>query len=117
MKRYNHFDRLCSDHLESLPEGSSGKLHMAAWSGPNRKERPIRDMILAYAAMADSYRGAGWEPGDRELGQDGYFHEHATSLIEAMRAYLNFDVGRFDCGTLDRLICKLAADSGVELDP
>jgi hypothetical protein len=66
--------------------------------------------------MADAYILPDYEPGDRLLGQDGYFHEHAADLIKAMHAYLNFDVGRLDCGTLDRLICELAAKAGVGID-
>ncbi len=90
--------------------------HTAAVTNPRGSERPILTLIRAFAEMADAYLLPDYEPGDRLLGQDGYFHEHAADLVTAMRAYLNFDVGRLDCGTLDRLITQLAEMAGVEVD-
>jgi len=89
--------------------------HAKAWGAPNPNERGIQALISAFATLADSY--AAQTEGERLLGQDGYFAEHAEDLIRAIRAYLNFDVGRFDCGTLDQLICDLAEAAGVELEP
>lgn len=87
--------------------------HSRAWINPRPGgERAIKLLIAGYAEMADQS-----QTFEHKLGQDGYFHEHAADLIHAMRAYLNFDVGRFDCGSLDRLICGLAEISGVELEP
>lgn len=76
-------------------------------------EKGIWTLICGFAELADGYATQCEVP----LGQDGYYHDHALGMIEAMRAYLNFDVGRFDCGTLDRLIRDLAKAAGVELDP
>ena len=81
---------------------------------PQSNEAGIWALINAFATLADGY--AAQTEGERLLGQDGYFREHARDLVAAMRAYLNFDVGRFDCGTLDRLILDLAAAAGVELE-
>jgi hypothetical protein len=121
MKESTHFRDLCKQHTHFSPLQTgfhSGwqEKHRTAWNNPRLPERAIRDMILAFATMCDAYRFPDYEPGDRELGQDGYFHEHATDMVKAIRAYLNFDCGRFDCGTLDRLICRLAEDAGVEID-
>ncbi len=75
----------------------------------------MRALIEAFALFADSY--ATETEGERQLGEDGYYHEHAADMVKALLALLNFDCGRFDCGTLDRLIRDLAQASGVELDP
>ena len=85
--------------------------HFEAWRSPRTKsEYAIKYAILSFAAMADASLESG-----TPIGQDGYFGEHARAMVEAMLAYLNFDIGRFDAGTLDRLIRDLAANNGVEL--
>lgn len=92
--------------------------HASAWERPrNGAESGLKSLIVGYATLADLYdTDPTWDPEERRtLGGDGYFGEHAESMIQAMLAYLNFDCGRFDCGTLDRLIRELAALSGVEL--
>lgn len=113
---------LFHDHLEGVDPGPEEDglprphwflQHRNAWHMPKRgPERAIHSLIEGYALLADAH-----QTEDRTLGQDGYFHEHAKDLIDAMRAALNFDMGRLDCGALDKLICALAKASGVELDP
>jgi hypothetical protein len=101
----------------SYPNASHWKYrHYEAWfyGGSNKREHAIRHLIESFALLADSY--AAETEGERTLGQDGYFHEHARDMIDAMLALLNFDIGRFDGGTLDRLIRKLAETAGVELE-
>jgi hypothetical protein len=87
--------------------------HEAAWRAPRAGgERAIKSLIDGYAALADaSFSGCGIL-----LGDDAFYCDHAVSLVDAMRAALNLDCGRLDCGTLDRLLCRLAAASGVTLD-
>lgn len=88
--------------------------HREAWFGPTYREKGIRNMIVGYAQMCDAY--CDGDTSETQLGSDGYFHEHARDMILAMLAALNLDVtGRLDCGTLDRLIRRLAAASEVEL--
>lgn len=126
MKESTHFRDLCETNIQFLSrltrKGDEwAQYHIRAWREPRLPERAIRDMIVAFATMCDAYRGddiqgEDWEPGNRELGSDGYFHEHATDMVRAIRAYPNFDCGRFDCGALDLLICRLAEDAGVTID-
>lgn len=86
--------------------------HEAAWRAPRAGgERAIKSLIEGYAALAD----ASFSTHGILLGDDGFYCEYAVNLIDAMRAALNLDVGRFDCGTLDRLLCRLATASGVIL--
>ncbi len=110
---------LVRNHTHLFPAGNSSRWqerHFEACIHPRPRERPILTLIRAFAEMADAYLLPDYEQGDRRLGEDGYFHEHAADLIRAMRAYLNFDVGSLDCGTLDRLITQLAEMAGVEVD-
>ncbi len=102
----------------SLKTDSTGWVlrHCQAWTSPRTpREKAVRALIEAFALFADSY--ATETEGERQLGQDGYYHEHAVDMVKALLALLNFDCGRFDCGTLDRLIRDLAQASGVELEP
>lgn len=126
----DHFRKICADHITSLvnrrhaPGNEWMQPHIDAWYGEprpahnrdTRGERAIRDGIVAFAMMCDAHLLPTPEPGDAMLGDDGYFHEHATNIVYALRAYLNFDCGRFNCGTLDSLICKLAREAHVNLD-
>lgn len=87
--------------------------HQLAWESPTLGERGLRQMIVGFAERADAY--AAETSGERTIGQDGYWHEHALAMVEALRALLNFECGRFDCGTLDRLILDVAEAAGVEV--
>lgn len=99
-------------HMMLMPGNDWTRQHSDAWRSPRRgAESYIKGIIEAYAGLADAS-----ETNGILLGEDGYFYEHATAMIEAMRASLNLDMGRFDCGTLDKLICALAKASGVKLD-
>jgi hypothetical protein len=100
------------DHMLTMPGNDRTRQHAMAWREPRKgSESFIKGMIEAYAGLADAS-----ETNGILLGEDGYFGEHATAMIEAMRASLNIDMGRLDCGTLDSLICALAKTSGVEID-
>jgi hypothetical protein len=90
--------------------------HCAAWRYPaTPAEKGIRHLIHGFAFLVD--QAACDSDGETLLGNDGYFHEHAKDMVLAMLAYLNFECGRFDCGSLDKLIRQLAAAAGVELEP
>ncbi len=97
-------------HFHDWPEERWAVNHANACQYPQDTEKGTWFLINAFADLADGYFATSH---GSKLGQDGYFAKHAQDLIEAMRAYLNFDVGRFDCGTLDRLICDLAVAAGV----
>lgn len=87
--------------------------HCAAWNNPRGVEKGVRLLIEGYAQLADAL----FQTNETKVGNDGYFHEHAKDLILALVAALNMDTGRFDCGSLDGLVRRLAQVSGVELEP
>lgn len=93
-----------------LPNNAWTQQHQAAWHNPRGTERGIRAMLEGFAAFADAH-----ETEDYTIGQDGFFGPHAEDMIQALLAMLNLQCGRFDCGTLDRLIRELAVAAGVEL--
>lgn len=104
-------------HFDRMPHNNGdhwAKQHCNAYHSPrNGVESGLLSLITAFATLADAHAtGTG---GEISLGQDGYFKPHAQDMIQAMLAYLNFDIGRFDAGTLDRLIRDLATAAGVEL--
>lgn len=99
--------------VQGMRTGASSwpQLHCSAWVNPRGTERGIRAMLEGFAAFADAHVAS-----DYTIGQDGFFGPHAEDMIQALLALLNLDCGRFDCGTLDRLIRELAVAAGVDLD-
>lgn len=101
--------------LPSILATRQGTQHCEAWLEPRPgREQAIKQLIVGYALLADSHRT---EPDDAPIGRCGFFGEHARDMIRALLAMLTTDTGRYDCGTLDRLIRKMAEASGVELEP
>jgi hypothetical protein len=74
-------------------------------------ERAIMLLLESFAEMADASLQF-----ETPIGHDYVIKDHAKALLEAARAYLNFDIGRLDAGTLDRLIVELARINEVGID-
>jgi hypothetical protein len=88
-------------------------VHAQAFVVPVSKgERAMVNMVRMLAALVDA---SGTHDDDVKIGEDGYFHEHALDMFQAALAYLNFDMGRLDCGSLDRLIREIAKLGAVEI--
>lgn len=105
---------LANTHFLTFPQYVSPEQwqdrHTLAWQAPRPGgELAIVMLITALAILVDAHYN------DIAIGQDGYYHEHATDLVTACRAYLNFDCGRLDCGTLDRLILEIARLGQIEV--
>lgn len=78
--------------------------------GRSQMEAGIVALIKGFDLLALGYRNSI----GGNLGDDGYFDEHATDLLKALRAALNFDLGdRLDCGSLDSEVLRLAKEHGV----
>lgn len=107
-----HIRTILERYPDNLQLGYKAR-HRAAWFRPrNARERSIAGLITAFAELADSYMIE--TEGERCIGDDGYFYEHAEDMIKAMHALLNFDCGRFDCGTLSALIHQMAEMAGID---
>jgi hypothetical protein len=87
-------------------------LHLSAWYHGSDRETAIRHLIQGFGALNDT----SISDGGCRLGDDGYFCDHARDVIQALRAMLNLDCGRFDCGTLDGLLLDLASAAGLEIE-
>lgn len=84
---------------KAFQENAWGKRHVAAWYGPRANELGIKRLIQALATLADA-----WPP----IGEDHYASEYWLDCARAALALLNMDLGRFDGGTLDKLIRDMA---------
>ena len=89
-----------------------GKRHVDAWTLPKGPEKPIRDLILALVDYAEEYE----HRYGSKVGDDGFLGPEWARMIRAVRAFLNGETGRFDCGTLDGLLLDLAALHGITED-
>lgn len=88
-----------------------GQRHMDAWAHPHSDhERAIKGMLLALAIYADAHERAY----DSPIGEDGVLGEHWKDMARAFLGMLNGEAGRFDCGTLDGCVRKLARQVGFE---
>lgn len=79
-----------------------------------REPSTVDECAIVYAIRAIEYAILASEKLGYAAGDDGYFGEHFEAQIDAALARLNFDCGRLDCGTLDRLIRALAKRGGVD---
>lgn len=84
--------------------------HTNAWAFPNSEERPIRDMILAAARYADRHR----QRFESNIGDDVVLGPAWEGIVRNIRTLLNGECGRFDCGTLDGVLCDMLAREGFE---
>jgi hypothetical protein len=85
-----------------------GQRHADAFMCPGTVERPTVNLILALAQYADAY-ALRFEDG---IATDGYGAPIWLSMLRGWRDLLNFDLGRLDGGTLDRMAYKVANAAG-----
>src|SRR5574338_930214 len=85
----------------------------AAVNGANNDhEGSIVRMIDAWASYADAHR-ARYESG---IGDDGVLGDEWEAMGRAIRALLNGESGRLDCGTLDAFIPDTLNAEGFDPD-
>jgi hypothetical protein len=81
--------------------------HFDAFRSPTSKEAPIINLMKVIEDIM------------AKDGNDDYHlrGEVLVPLIQAARAYLNYDVGnRLDMGTLDAMLLDAAKEAGIALD-
>lgn len=86
--------------------------HMTGLQIPVGAERPIRDLLVAWAAYADAHK-ASYESG---IGADSVLGPAWAAIGASIRQLLNGDTGRLDCGTLDGFICTTLEAEGFDPD-
>jgi hypothetical protein len=75
-------------------------------------ERAIRDLLTAWL----QYRDVHAEVNASRIGDDSVLGPEWARIGAAIRGLLNADCGRFDCGTLDRIICRELTGQGYDPD-
>jgi hypothetical protein len=98
-----------------------GARHVAAWEGSVRevvdrsvrlREVALKQSIIGWALIGDTHE----QMFESKMGDDGFLGPEWKKIGKGLRAQLNGQCGRFDCGTLDALICNIARACGVNLD-
>lgn len=78
-----------------------------------RREVCLRKMIVGWAALGESHAEMYLAP----IGQDAVTGDHFAAIGKSLRDLINTsDIGRYDGGTLDRLIVTIGHACGVDLD-
>lgn len=85
--------------------------HLNAWLAPEAFEYPIRQLIGGLDAYGKMVRKNG-----RLVGEDLVLGPAVKSIAESILVLLNGDIGRFDGGTLDKLVRAICVEYGVGLD-
>jgi hypothetical protein len=88
----------------------SGTHHQTTNS--QRLEAALRDTIIGWAKMAEEHRISYGS----FIGEDGVLGRAWKGIGISLLIMLNGDLGRFDGGTLDKLIREIAEASGVNLE-
>lgn len=88
----------------------AGTMHQSTTS--MRREAALRDLIVGWARMAELHR---MDYGSL-IGADGVLGVAWKGIGISLRIMLNGDLGRFDGGTLDKLILEIAEATGVDLE-
>jgi len=109
-------NEIIARHLEQIGRTSEPRSwereHCYAFVTPRADgEKAIVSLIRSLAHMCDASAQLGINIAD-----DDYFGDSFEALISVARGYLNFDCGRLDCGSLDRLILQIATLGGYNVD-
>ena len=89
-----------------------GARHLLVWSKPDPHkghEASIVALVNALAAIGDTVRNDG-----RGVKDDYVLRPIFLGLARDTVRLLNFDVGRLDCGTVDRTIRAIAEHEGLD---
>lgn len=105
--------------LRGLPDTTGWKArHDAALAAPRLdKGEAIGPMLKAWALYADGYNAMYNADSDGTMLADDYVLGAAwIDMGKALRALLNGECGRFDCGTLDSFILDTMRENGVDTE-
>lgn len=86
--------------------------HAAAMTSPKGFEVPIVTLLNGWLEYAETHR-------DRYgslIGEDYVLGAAWADMGLALRAMLNGETGRLDCGTLDGMIVRAFAENGSEVE-
>ena len=94
--------------------------HYAAWlqsdleaSTPvEQREIALRKLIVSWTQLGETHAALYGSP----IGADGVLGAAFEQIGRGILDMLNGECGRFDCGTLDRLIRDIARACGVDFD-
>lgn len=110
-----------TDRLEH-PRRSDGVLMSGQWVERHRGaaigprpgfERSLVRMWKAMAEYADAHQAAYESP----IGDDGVLGEAFKDIARGLRALLNGEAGRLDCGTLEGAMLDMCAGVKAGLEP
>jgi hypothetical protein len=86
--------------------------HHRAIVYPRGSEVPIVEMLKGWFEYADHH----FSQFESLIGDDGFLGQHWEAIGDALRALLNGDCGRLDCGTVDGFILNTMRDNGIDTE-
>ena len=91
----------------------AGARHLAALSAPRAPFEPAYvHLLTGWLGYADAHN----EQYQSGIGDDGVLGPHWARIGADLRGLLNGELGRFDGGTLDSLICRTLEAEGFDPD-
>jgi hypothetical protein len=84
--------------------------HNLAVTNPNNTEKPIVDFCKALKLYADNHKVRY----DSNIAHDGVLGEAFLEILKNVRALLNGECGRLDCGTIDAYLISIAEKAGFD---
>lgn len=94
--------------------------HYRAWMQPDltttaiaRREVGLRKLLVGWSQIGETHKDMYLS----DIGADAVSGEHFAKMGHAIRDMIGTaDLGRYDGGTLDRLVVMIALACGVDLD-
>ncbi len=98
------------NHLGNVMPNDNGwqDRHLKALKGPINFETAIVAMLEGWARYADVHASRYESP----IGDDGVLGAHWQEIGNSIRALLNGECGRLDCGTIDGFIVETLRSEG-----
>jgi hypothetical protein len=100
------------DQLRRTPLDETGFIarHNAAWIAPRRGNEMA--MVSGITMLANFV--IDFESNGMKIADDGFAsgYEYFQNMVRGLRAMLNFDMGRLDCGFCDAAILAIWHEAG-----
>ncbi|MCA9334399.1 hypothetical protein KC963_05105 [Candidatus Saccharibacteria bacterium] len=102
---------------QAFRENQWGMRHYEAWQHPRKgAEAMIKALIVGWAEYADQYHQSTGFDAPETISEDSYTSQYWLSIGENIIGLLSNETGRFDCGTLDSLVRRIAMNEGFSND-
>lgn len=104
---------LRSAKKQAFQSNAYGERHYWAFHEPKKgHERALVHLVRGLVEYADTHE----EEFGRKIADDNFFGPEWLKMLSSVRALLNGEIGRFDGGLFDTMLCTIAEKAGFEDD-